>query len=91
MDHLDTQHLTVMHNRMTTNLVEKKPKVWRPKKKELDTWKNKKINATLRNEEFDHSLNKYVEMTPAVGSRIQVSINSISDPTSPTAHRWSAG
>ena len=59
---------------MTTNLVGKEPKVWRPTKEELYTWINKRINATLCNKEFEHDLNKHVEMKPAVGPKIQVSI-----------------
>ena len=56
------------------NIVGKEPKVWRPTKKQLSTWKQKRINATLHNKEFDHDLNKYFRMKPAVGPKIQVSI-----------------
>ena len=63
-DHLETQHLSITHNRVTTNIVGK----------ELNTWNHKKINATLRYKEFDHNLNKYVEKKPAVGPKVQVSI-----------------
>ena len=73
-DHLETQHISVMHNTVTMNIVRQEPQVWRPTRKQLNTWKQKRINATLRNKEFDHSLNKYVEMKPAVGPKIQVSI-----------------
>ena len=58
---------------MTTNLVGKEQKVWGPTKKELNTWIDKRINATLRNREFDHNLYKYVEIKPVVGPKIQVS------------------
>ena len=48
--------------------------MWRPTKEELNTWINKRINATLRNKEFDHHLNKYVERKPEGGPTIQVSV-----------------
>ena len=62
--HLETQHLSITHNRVTPNIVFDK----------LNTWNHKKINATLRYEEFNHNLGKYVDNKPAVDPKFQVSI-----------------
>ena len=41
-------------------------------KQYIKSWKKNRINVTLKNEEFDHYLNKYVERKPA--PKINVSI-----------------
>ena len=76
-EHVKSQNMGVMHHTITTintNLCQNKMSTKTVSKQNIKSWKKNRINVTLKNEEFDHYLNKYVERKPAPPPKIKVSI-----------------
>ena len=76
-EHIESQNMGVMHHTITTintNLCQNKMSTKTVSKQNIKSWKKNRINVTLKNEEFDHYLNKYVERKPAPPPKINVSI-----------------